>query len=202
MDCFRRLLRGFYSVADAVRGVGSDNLSIYEQHNRCDPGKRDLRDHTRAFRFVHLSLPDSVGHDRGFMSRAYLASVERVDGLVGVLLAAVRSDPALAASTAVILTSDHGGKGATHADATRLANYRVLFVASGPGIPPGTDLYDLNPDYAEPGRLRTSYDDPQPPVRNGDLANLALDLLDLPAVPGSEHNSAQDLDAAVSVERD
>ena len=39
--------------------------------------RRDLGDHTRAFRLEHLSLPDSVGHDRGFMSRAYLKAVER-----------------------------------------------------------------------------------------------------------------------------
>jgi hypothetical protein len=31
-------------------------------------------------------------------------------------------------------------------------------------------------------------------VRNGDLANVALDLLGLPPVPGSEHDSRQDLD--------
>ncbi len=162
--------------------------------------RRDLRDNTRAFRLVHLSLPDSVGHDRGFMSRAYLKAVERADDLIGVLVGAVRSDPDLAGSTAVILTSDHGGKGADHSDATLIANYRVPFMVSGPGISPGTDLYDLNPDYAKPGNRRTSYTDPQQPVRNGDLANLALDLLDLPAVPGSEHNAAQDLDVAVGTD--
>jgi len=162
--------------------------------------RRDLRDHTRAFRLVHLSLPDSVGHDRGFMSRAYLKAVERADDLIGVLVAAVTSDPDLARTTAVILTSDHGGMGTDHSDATRLANYRVPFMVSGPGVTPGTDLYDLNPDYAKPGNRRTSYADPLQPVRNGDVANLALDLLDLPAVPGSEHNAAQDLDVAVGTD--
>ena len=80
-------------------------------------------------------------------------------------------------------------------DASRLANYRVAFMVAGPGVPHGTDLYALNPDdRQDPGTRRTSYSDSLPPVRNGDLANLALDLLDLDAVPDSEHNQSLDLD--------
>lgn len=157
--------------------------------------RRDLRDHDRAFRFVHLSLPDAVGHDRGFMSKPYLRAVRQVDALVGVIVDAVGSDPALDASTAIILTSDHGGLGASHSDPRRLANYRVAFMVAGPGVTPGTDLYALNPDdRQDPGTRRTSYADPLQPVRNGDLANLALDLLDLDAVPESEHNQSLGLD--------
>jgi Arc/MetJ family transcription regulator len=157
--------------------------------------RRDIVDRDRTFRFVHLSLPDAVGHDRGFMSKAYLRAVERVDALVGEIVGAVESDPLRAASTAVILTSDHGGRGADHSDATKLANYRVAFMVMGPGVAVGTNLYDLNADdYLDPGARRTTYRAALQPVRNGDLANLALDLLDLDAVPGSEHNAAQGLD--------
>lgn len=160
--------------------------------------RRDVRDRDRAFRFVHLSLPDSVGHDRGFMSPAYLRAVRQVDGLVGTIVSAVTSDPARNASTAIILTSDHGGKGADHSDARSYANYRVAFMVAGPGVVAGADLYDLNPDdRLDPGRRRTTYADALQPVRNGDLANLTLDLLDLDAVPGSEHNSGLDLDVSL-----
>ena len=58
----------------------------------------------------------------------------------------------------------------------------------------GPSLYAPEPDYANPGSRRTSYSDARQPVRNGDVANLALDLLGLGAVPGSEHDRAQDLD--------
>ena len=156
--------------------------------------RRDLRDEDRAFRFVHLSLPDAVGHEYGFMSPRYLRAVQQVDTLVGSIVDAVRSDPALVGRTAIILTSDHGGLGADHSDARRLANYRVAFMVAGPGVTPGSDLYALNPDYRDPGTRRTTYRQSPQPVRNGDLANLALDLLDLGAVPGSEHDSALDLD--------
>ena len=159
--------------------------------------RRDLRDDERAFRFVHLSLPDAAGHEHGFMSPRYLRAVQQVDALVGSIVDAVRDDTELVGRTAIILTSDHGGLGASHSDARRLANYRVAFMVAGPGIPAGADLYELNADdYRDPGTRRTTYRQSPQPVRNGDLANLVLDLLDLPAVPGSEHNSSLDLDVS------
>ncbi|PKH37116.1 alkaline phosphatase family protein [Nocardioides alpinus] len=177
---------------------GIDRMVIkLDNPSLVDAIDRDLLSTDRELRFLHLSLPDNVGHDRGFMSRAYLQAVRQADTLVGSVLDTVASAPALAAGTAVILTSDHGGLGADHSDARSLANYRVPFMVRGPGITPGSDLYDLNPDYADPGARRTSYAAPRQPVRNGDLANLALDLLDLPAVPGSEHNAGLDLDVTL-----
>lgn len=159
--------------------------------------RRDLQRRDRAFRFVHFSLPDQVGHARGFMSKPYLRAVRQVDALVGTLVDTVGSDLSLDGSTAIILTSDHGGLGTSHSDARRLPNYRIAFMVAGPGVMPGTDLYALNPDdLQDPGARRTTYDDALQPVRNGDLANLALDLLDLDAVPGSEHNATLDLDVS------
>jgi hypothetical protein len=161
--------------------------------------RRDLRDHERTFRFVHLSLPDNVGHDRGFMSKPYLRSVKQVDALLGGIVATVESDPRLDAGTATIVTSDHGGLGDSHSDARRFANYRIAFMVAGPGVAVGADLYDLNPDdRRDPGTRRTTYGQSVQPVRNGDLANLTLDLLDLDPVPGSEHNSALGLDVSLA----
>ena len=156
--------------------------------------RRDLAAGARTFRFVHLSKPDVVGHDRGFMSAAYLDAVRDVDALLGRILAGVEQQVDLAGRTVVIVTADHGGRGDGHADAGRLANYRVPFVVWGAGVAPGADLYDLNPDYADPGRRRTSYAAARQPVRNGDLANLVTDVLGLGAVPGSEHDADQELD--------
>ncbi|WP_416953782.1 alkaline phosphatase family protein [Nocardioides sp. T5] len=159
--------------------------------------RRDLRDHERAFRFVHLSLPDAVGHDHGFMSPRYLRAVEQADRLVGVIVDAVRTDAELVGRTAIILTSDHGGLGASHSDSRKLANYRVPFMVVGPGVAAGADLYELNADdYRDPGKRRTGYRQSLQPVRNGAVANLTLDMLDLPAVPGSEHNFRLDLDVS------
>ncbi len=156
--------------------------------------RRDLARRARAFTFVHLSLPDIVGHERGFMSPAYLDAVARVDGLVGRLMSTIRDDADLHGSTAVVLTADHGGLGAGHGDPTLLSSYRVPFLVWGPGVADGASLYRLNRDYADPGKRRTRYSAERQPVRNGDVANLATDLLGLPHVRGSELDADQDLD--------
>ena len=156
--------------------------------------RRDLARHRRAFTFLHLSLPDTVGHEAGFMSRDYLRAVARVDRLVGQVVATIRRSDRLRGSTTVVLTADHGGRGDGHGDPTLLSSYRVPFLVWGAGTADGAGLYRLNPDYADPDKRRTRYGSARQPVRNGDVANLATDLLGLPAVRGSEHDAAQDLD--------
>ena len=174
-----------------------DQTTIIEANGRLVSAlAEDLAAQPRAFRFLHLSLPDAVGHDHGFMSRAYLRAVRRTDRLVGRVVAAVRDTPGLADRTAIVLTSDHGGRGPDHADAARLANYRVAFMVQGPGVDAGADLYELNPDLRDPRRGRPEYDASRQPVRNGMVANLSLDLLDLGPVPDSELNEDQELDVS------
>ncbi len=153
----------------------------------------DLTDHWRALTFVHLSLTDSAGHAYGWMSPAYLDAVERADRLVGRILEVVTSTTSSSEHTLVVVTSDHGGKGAGHSDPRRLADYRIPFLVWGPGVPAGADLYDLNPTYADPGTRRVGYRAARQPIRNGDVANLVLDVLGLPAIPRSQLNADQDL---------
>jgi predicted AlkP superfamily pyrophosphatase or phosphodiesterase len=155
---------------------------------------RDLRGRERGLTFVHLSRPDVVGHAEGYMSRDYLAAVAETDGRIGRLLDALEQGPAGPDGTALVLTSDHGGRGRSHGDPTRLVNQRIPFLVRGPGVAAGADLYDLNPDYADPGRGRPGYGAARQPVRNGAVADLVLDLLGLPPVPGSSIDADQDLD--------
>ena len=150
-------------------------------------------DQDRDFRFLHLSLPDVAGHDHGWMSRPYLRAVRQSDALVGRVVKAVNADPARRAGTTILLTSDHGGHGPSHDRATLLDNYRIVFMARGAAVDRGVDLYAINPTYKDPGTRRTKYGMRRPPVRNGMIANLALDLLDLPAVEGSEFDVQMDL---------
>lgn len=153
----------------------------------------ELRRAPRTFTFVHLSLPDQAGHARGFMGAAYRRAVRRTDRLLGRIMATIRARPALRRHTLLVLTADHGGRGASHDRASRFANYRVPFMVWGPGVAAGRNLYALNRDIDSPGSARTRYRGPQP-IRNGDLANLVTDVLDLTRVPGSRFNARRTLD--------
>ena len=147
----------------------------------------------RDFRFLHLSPPDVAGHAHGWMSKPYLRAVRQSDALLGRVVAAVNADPLRKAGTTILLTSDHGGRGPSHDNARVLDDYRIVFMARGAAVQRGVDLYAINPTYKDPGTRRTTYQMARPPVRNGMIANLALDLLDLPAVEGSEFDAQLDL---------
>jgi hypothetical protein len=168
---------------------------VYREGNGAltDLVRRDLRRHQRGLRFVHYSAPDAAGHEHGFDSPRYEAAVAGTDRLLGGLVGAIVSSPRLSGRLTLIITSDHGGVGHKHDDPRLRSNYTVPFIAWGAGVSRGTNLYRLNPDRRRPGGDRVGYGGRQP-IRNGDLANLALDVLGLPPVPGSQINRGQSLD--------
>lgn len=165
---------------------GRDKIDRYvrDRSNRlANRVVRDLETRPFAATFVHLALPDLVGHDHGWMGPEYLDAVRSVDAMVGRILAAVRGDRDLAGRVTVLLTSDHGGAGRNHEDPRGEANYTIPFLAWGAGVEAGADLYDLNPEREHPGDGRPGYRD-APPVRNTDVASLVTTLLGMPRVPG------------------
>ena len=134
--------------------------------------------------FLHIALPDIAGHAHGFMSAAYLRAVQHTDALVGRVLHTIDTHPWVRARTDVILTADHGGKGPSHRDPTRFYNYRIPFIVWGRDAAAHADLYALNPHRERPGYTRPTYAGRQP-IRNMDVANLAMDLLGEPLVTGT-----------------
>ncbi len=163
-----------------------DRVTLDENNTRLVAAlNAELRTDPRTFTFLHVALPDAAGHAHGFMGPEYLDAVRQTDRLLGSVLDTVAARPALKAQLLVVLTADHGGSGGTsHTDPAKPADYRVPFLAWGPRVPADTDLYALNPSFADPGGRRPTYTGRQP-IRNGVLANLATDALDLPPVPGS-----------------
>jgi hypothetical protein len=152
--------------------------------------------------FLHLLDPDIAGHTWGWdvtsAASGYSAAVKTIDSRLGRLLNLMDTDPQFHGHTAIVLTTDHGGDGIDHGNATLASEYTIPFYVWGPGVMAGADLYLLNPaNRLNPGTGRPTYSEPVPPIRNGEAANVALKLLGLGPVPGSTINAAQDLALAV-----
>lgn len=198
-DFFDRSWNGLNGAPD-VTGVddGRDKIDTYlrsDEEATTQALITALQTDPAEFSMIHYPGPDGVGHGQGFMSTAYVAEVSATDALIGRILDAVAADPGLAASTVVVVTSDHGGLGLSHADPTLAVDYTVPFFAWGVGTEAGLDLYALNPDRSDPGGARPDYSGPQP-VRNAEVGNLITGLLGYAPIPGSLINAGQTLDLA------
>ena len=165
----------------------------------------DMRHDPYHFSFVHMVGPDAAGHLFGWGTEQQDDAVKAADIELGVIFDLVDSDPVFKDRTAIILTADHGGGGGdlkNHIDPTYPINYTIPFYVWGPGIQAGADLYTLNSatrtsprqDENPPYSLETA----SMPIRNGDLGNLALSLLGLPAIPQSWINHGQTLETGMS----
>ena len=140
--------------------------------------------------YIHLVDPDEAGRDEGYTDDDYFDAVARVDSYIGQIIQAVESNPTYAGKTTIIISSDHGGEGSSHSDEEEPDNYTVPFYVWGEDVPTAADLYEINEETrVDPGDSRPAFALAGQPIRNGDIANLALDLLDLTPVPDSSINS-------------
>ena len=156
--------------------------------------------HRRTFTFLHIRDPDGAGHGNTWdvsPGSPYMASIRRVDQWIGRLFEGLDSKPELARHAAVILTADHGGGAPPHSHQApdSSLNFRIPFLVWRGGHGDGLDLYRVNQSSRDHPGAGNPIMGPngKPPIRNADLANLALSLLVLPAVPGSTVNVEQDL---------
>ena len=146
------------------------------------------------YAMLHFHDADTAGHASGWMGTAYLNAVKFVDQQLGKLFNLVDGNAQLAGQTAIILTADHGGTGTTHSTNTTREHYTIPFYVWGPGVNAGADLYSINgASRLNPGTGRPTTTATPPPIRNGDVANLAMDFLGLSSVPGSFFNQSQNL---------
>lgn len=85
--------------------------------------------------FVHFAHPDLVGHDEGWMSPEQFDAIHEADQGFGRILKSLQ-DLNLLSSTAIIVTSDHGGSGKGHGDASEVST-SIPWLAAGAGITKG-----------------------------------------------------------------
>jgi hypothetical protein len=158
------------------------------------------------YAFLHLTNPDTVGHAYGWNvtpGSRYSNVIKTMDDRLGEIFELIDSDSRFTGCTAIILVADHGGLGIDHADATLREDYTVPFYVWGPGIMAGADLYMLNPsNRLNPGTNRPTYSASIQPIRNGEAANVSLQLLGLGPVPGSTIGTNQDLALTIPSPKD
>ena len=191
---FDRSWDGTNGAPDAIGADdGRDKVDLYffddELDGLSDRVLADLSARPHDYTFIHFREPDSVGHDSNWdltAGSAYLGAVALVDREIGWILDVLNSAPEAGANTAIIVTSDHGGRlGSDNHPPGNLDSARIPFFLAGAGLP-GGDLYRLTtPGTGDPGDQLPDDDDPVQPIRNGDAANLAASLLGLSPVPGS-----------------
>jgi len=94
---------------------------------------RNWPNRSDALTFMHFREPDKAGHKYAWMSPEYLQAVSESDRALSEVVAAVRRSDRKATTT-IIVTADHGGKGTIHWGED--PEYRTIpWLAVGPGIP-------------------------------------------------------------------
>jgi predicted AlkP superfamily pyrophosphatase or phosphodiesterase len=102
--------------------------------------------------FIHIDGVDHAGHAFGWTSEQYYKEVEMVDALIGAVVETVQR-AGLTDRTAILVTSDHGGKGKKHGGASK-EELEIPWILSGPGIAQGrqlqgnVEIYDTAPTLA------------------------------------------------------
>lgn len=185
-----------------------DHCEILDSESIDDFGDTDITDLAltelaaskgRSLLMLHYSSPDCTGHTSGWNlspDSEYMKSVRHVDEQISRLLGTIEKSDHLRGRTAIILTSDHGG-GAPHKSHTETnmwVNYIIPFIVWTGDDRAADDLYAINAESRfDPSLKNPPMSAPQQPIRNADAGNLALSLLQLPAISGSTANARQDL---------
>jgi predicted AlkP superfamily pyrophosphatase or phosphodiesterase len=87
---------------------------------------------------IHLADPDLAGHEKGWMSKSYLQTVESSDRAIATLVKGFE-ELGLYKKTAFIITADHGGHDKTHGT-TAPEDMTIPWIAYGPGIKSGYEI--------------------------------------------------------------
>jgi predicted AlkP superfamily pyrophosphatase or phosphodiesterase len=154
----------------------------------------------RTLTLLHIAETDSTGHahawDMAGGSR-YRTAVANVDAALDGFLRVLDAEPSLKGRVAIVMTADHGGGAPplSHTEPRAAVNFLIPFAVwlGQDGAP--EELVALNADRRAvvPASEHVPLEAVPPPIRSAEAGNLALQLMGLPAIPGSSANAAQDL---------
>lgn len=97
-----------------------------------------LLNHKPLFTFIHLDHVDHAGHDHGWYTPTYTQAVEKLDRLVGEVVAALKK-AGMYEQTIILISADHGGINKKHGGDTP-EERTIPWIISGPGIKKGVKL--------------------------------------------------------------
>lgn len=97
-----------------------------------------LRQHQPAFAFIYFGDLDGAGHQFGWLSNEQKAVMAGINRGVELVFAAIR-ETAMRDHTIVIITSDHGGHGKAHSQAT-LEDTTIPWICWGANVRKGARL--------------------------------------------------------------
>lgn len=132
-DKFRALLRG-----GAVDHSWITDLSVTTNSEVIDQAERIVREKRPQVMFIHLPETDTAGHAHGWGSAEQMAALANADACIGRLRKTLQ-DAGLSDSTAIIISSDHGGAGRTHGGTDPRSRF-IPWIIVGPGLAAGRDL--------------------------------------------------------------
>ncbi|KDN80982.1 alkaline phosphatase family protein [Kitasatospora cheerisanensis] len=105
--------------------------------------------------FLHFDEVDEAGHSYGGTSSQYLAAIHGVDGLVGQVMAGLKSRPGYASEDwLVVLTTDHGHTDAGGHGGNSANERQTWMVLNGRGYQAGAHRYDVKPVDIAPTVLK------------------------------------------------
>lgn len=175
---------------------GADKVDRYfrggNDYRLVEDLRTKLEKRPAAFTYAELSSLDKVGRKAGFGSERYAKFVGKVGRMIARTMGSIEASRKLDGRTLLVVAGTNGGVDGAARDSERTGNYTVPLMVWGPGVVQGADLYDLNPAWSDPGNAQDGYETPAP-IHTGVVANLALSVLGLPALPGSLMNNDQRL---------
>ena len=84
--------------------------------------------------FIHFAGGDNRGHKYGWMSGEYMKVLREGDAVLGEIINTLKAEGRFE-TTMFLITADHGGHDRNHIG-TIIEDYRIAWVAYGPGIVP------------------------------------------------------------------
>lgn len=104
----------------------------------------ELRNGNPDASYVYFGEIDIAGHNHGAASQQYLATIKRVDALVGQVLTAVTSRATYAQENwKILVTTDHGHTDAGGHGGSSIKERGTFVIAKGPGIAAGSVRHDV-----------------------------------------------------------